>query len=101
MLRRDGYKLTKGIDGIVYGNIPGGGMSRSASLTLNLILSLFDANGIAVNNQMRIVDLAQMVENDYIGSPCGKLDQIMILFSQRKGWARIITPRHSQLATYL
>ncbi|MHB0946238.1 MAG: galactokinase [Sedimentisphaerales bacterium] len=82
VLRREGYKITKGIDGIVYGNIPGGGMSRSASLTLNLILSIFDANGIAANDQMRIVDLAQMVENDYIGSPCGKLDQIMILFAK-------------------
>jgi len=82
VLRREGYKLIKGIDGIVYGNIPGGGMSRSASLTLNLILSIFDANGITVNDQMRIVDLAQMVENDYIGSPCGKLDQIMILFAK-------------------
>ncbi|MFA6175029.1 MAG: hypothetical protein WC765_00450 [Phycisphaerae bacterium] len=82
VLRREGYKLTMGIDGIVYGNIPGGGMSRSASLTLNLILSLFDANGITVSDQMRIVDLAQMVENDYIGSPCGKLDLIMILFAK-------------------
>ena len=31
---------------------------------------------------MKIVDLAQMVENDYIGSPCGKLDQIMIMFAK-------------------
>jgi galactokinase len=45
-------------------------------------LSIFDANGITENDQMRIVDLAQMVENDYIGSPCGKLDQIMILFAK-------------------
>jgi galactokinase len=26
--------------------------------------------------------LAQAVENDYIGSPCGKLDQIMVLFGK-------------------
>jgi galactokinase len=31
---------------------------------------------------MKIVDLAQMVENDYIGSPCGLLDQVMILFAR-------------------
>ena len=82
ILRREGYKITKGIDGVVYGNIPGGGMSRSASLTLNLILSLLDANAIAIEDQLRIVDLAQMVENDYIGSPCGKLDQIMIFLAK-------------------
>ncbi len=82
ILNREGYKLTQGFDGVIYGNIPGGGMSRSASLSLNLILSLFDVNKIKVKNQMDIVDLAQAVENDYIGSPCGKLDQIMILFAK-------------------
>jgi galactokinase len=51
-------------------------------LALNLILSILDANGIEESDQMKIVDLAQRVENDYIGSPCGKLDQIMILFAK-------------------
>jgi galactokinase len=81
ILRREGYKLSKGINGVLFGNIPGGGMSRSASLSLNLILSMFDVNNIEVKDEMDIVDLAQAVENDYIGSPCGKLDQIMILFA--------------------
>ncbi|MHC4324513.1 MAG: hypothetical protein ACYSUX_09590, partial [Planctomycetota bacterium] len=40
ILRREGYELSQGIDGVLYGNIPGGGMSRSASLCNNLILSL-------------------------------------------------------------
>lgn len=82
ILRREGVVLKQGIEAVLYGNIPGGGMSRSASLSLNLILSLLDVNGIKIDDGMRIVDLAQMVENDYIGSPCGKLDQIMILFSR-------------------
>ena len=82
ILRREGIELTEGIDAVLYGNIPGGGMSRSASLSLNLILSLLDASGIDIDDGMRIVDLAQAVENDYIGSPCGKLDQIMIMFAK-------------------
>jgi galactokinase len=82
ILRREGIKLTEGIDAVIYGNIPGGGMSRSASLTVNLILSLLDANGIEIEDRFRIVDMAQAVENDYIGSPCGQLDQIMILFAR-------------------
>ncbi len=82
ILKREGYELSQGIDGVIYGNIPGGGMSRSASLSLNLILSLFDANNIEIEDKMHIVDLAQAVENDYIGSPCGQLDQIMILFAR-------------------
>ena len=82
ILRREGYDLKIGFDAVLYGNIPGGGMSRSASLSLNLILTFFEVNGIEVDDGMRIVDLAQMVETDYIGSPCGKLDQIMIYFAK-------------------
>jgi len=92
VLHRAGYKLTCGIDACILGNIPGGGMSRSASLTLNLILSLLDANGIEETDNFKIVDLAQAVENDYIGSPCGKLDQIMILFA-REGFGTYYNPK--------
>ena len=83
VLQAEGIVLSRGVDVVLYGNIPGGGMSRSASLTLNLILSLLDANGIEIEDPLRIVDLAQAVENDYIGSPCGQLDQIMILFAKQ------------------
>ncbi len=92
ILRRAGYKLKRGIDAVIYGNIPGGGMSRSASLTLNLILSILDANGIEEPDKLKIVNLAQAVENDYIGSPCGKLDQIMILFA-REGFGTYYNPK--------
>jgi galactokinase len=91
ILRREGYVLKQGIDGVLYGNIPGGGMSRSASLSLNLILSLFEASEIEIKDKMAIVDLAQAVENDYIGSPCGKLDQIMVLFG-REGMGTYYNP---------
>ena len=83
VFRQEEIELTHGIDGIVYGDIPGGGMSRSASLTLNLILSLLDVNSIEIDDKFKIVDMAQAVENDYIGSPCGQLDQIMILFARK------------------
>jgi galactokinase len=82
VLRREGFNLTKGFDAVLSGNIPGGGMSRSASLCINLMLTFFDVNGIQVKDEMKIIDMAQAVENDYIGSPCGKLDQIMIYFAR-------------------
>jgi len=82
ILKREGLELREGMDAILYGNIPGGGMSRSASLTLNLLLSLAEVNRLDLGPDMRVVDLAQAVENDYIGSPCGNLDQIMILFAR-------------------
>lgn len=74
--------LSRGMDAVLLGNIPGGGMSRSASLTLNLLISLAEVNGIPLGRDMGLVELAQSVENDYIGSPCGNLDQIMILFAK-------------------
>jgi len=92
VLKREGYELSQGIDGVLYGNIPGGGMSRSASLCNNLILSLFNANGIEVSDKNKIVDLAQAVENDYIGSPCGKLDQTMVIYA-REGMATYYNPK--------
>jgi galactokinase len=91
ILKKKGYDLHKGIDAVLYGNIPGGGMSRSASLTLNLLISLAEVNGIEFSSEMGIVDLAQAVENEYIGSPCGNLDQIMILFA-RKGMGTHYNP---------
>ncbi|MGJ8632524.1 MAG: galactokinase [Luteolibacter sp.] len=91
ILRREGYELGTGFDAVLYGNIPGGGMSRSASLALNLILTFFEVNGIEDDGSMRVVNLAQMVENDFIGSPCGKLDQIMIYYS-REGMGTYFRP---------
>lgn len=116
ILKREGFQLKQGIDAVLFGNIPGGGMSRSASLCINLILSLFDANGVEVpslkcqvssaeggasklqtsnlklHTPMQIVDLAQAVENDYIGSPCGKLDQTMVLFA-KEGMGTYYNPK--------
>ncbi|MCX5637910.1 MAG: hypothetical protein NTX52_09500, partial [Planctomycetota bacterium] len=96
ILRQSGYKLTQGINGVIYGNIPGGGMSRSASLTINLILSLLEASKIEIQEKMKIVDLAQAVENRYIGSPCGQLDQIMILFA-REGMGTYYNPKNRSI----
>ena len=76
-------KLEKGIVGVLYGDIPAGGMSRSASLSINLILSLLEANGLTEVVTMREVTLwAKELENTYIGSPCGNLDQTMIGFGK-------------------
>ena len=97
ILHREGFKLTNGFDAVLYGNIPGGGMSRSASLCINLMLTFFDVNGIKVKDGMKIVDMAQAVENDYVGSPCGKLDQIMIYFA-RAGMGTHYNPKNRSIS---
>ncbi|MCG3148344.1 MAG: Galactokinase [Verrucomicrobiae bacterium] len=82
ILRRAGFPITRGFDAVLHANIPGGGMSRSASLILNLMLTLLEANGLQAKTDMQLIDLSQAVENDYIGSPSGQLDQIMIYFAK-------------------
>jgi galactokinase len=84
VLQESGVPLQRGVEGVIYSEIPGGGMSRSASLAINLILSFLDVNAITIEDRFRIAELARAVENHYIGSPCGILDQVMILFA-RKG----------------
>lgn len=82
VLRRAGFALTRGFDAVLKSDIPGGGMSRSASLTLNLLLTFAEVNGLRFASDWQVIELAQAVENDYIGSPCGVLDQTMIYFAR-------------------
>ena len=78
----NGLTQTKGYDAVLIGNIPGGGMSRSASLCINLILTGLEVSGLCLKDEFDIINLSQAVENDYTGSPCGQLDQIMIYYAK-------------------
>jgi galactokinase len=82
VLARAGLRLHRGFDAVLRSDIPGGGMSRSASLSLNLLLTMLEVNELRLPRDLDHVDLAQQVENDYIGSPCGVLDQTMIYFAR-------------------
>ena len=77
-LRCAGYEVGVGFDGVLWGNIPGGGMSRSASLTLNLLHTVAEVSGFGPLADLDAVDLAVSAERDFVGSPCGELDQVMI-----------------------
>lgn len=98
VLRTRSHDCRRGFDCVIHGNIPGGGMSRSASLTLNLLLSTLEVNGIRIGDSMDVALMAQAVENDYIGSPCGLLDQIMILFA-RHGMGTHYSPSGRSVST--
>ena len=99
VLHREGFKVSRGFDAVLHGNIPGGGMSRSASLSINLLLTMLEVNGLAVDEEMQIIDMAQAIENDYVGSPCGQLDQIMIYFA-REGMGTHYNPKDRSI-TYV
>ena len=75
------YRLKNGIQGVVGSEMPVGGLSSSAAVTIAYLLALEAANGLALS-PIENVDLARFTENTYIGLNNGILDQSVILFSR-------------------
>ena len=70
-----GFKLDKGFDMVINGNIPNGsGLSSSASLEVLTGFILRDQYGFEVSNQ-DIALIGQYSENNYNGCNCGIMDQ--------------------------
>ncbi len=67
-------KLTIGIQGLITGSLPVGGLSSSAAVLLCYIMALADVNGIELTD-MDLIQLAFEAEREYIGLNLGKLDQ--------------------------
>ncbi len=75
------FAIRYGIDGLVTGHLPGGGLSSSASVLLAYIQALADVNAIRPE-PWELVDLTQQAENIHIGLKNGILDQTSIVFGQ-------------------
>jgi len=73
--------LENGIDAVVSGNMPIGGLSSSAAVGVAYLLALEYVNKLDVSEQDNI-RLDQIIENDYIGLNNGILDQSTILLSR-------------------
>ncbi len=67
-------KLSIGIQGLVTGSLPVGGLSSSAAVLLCYLMALADVNGITLSD-MDLIQLAFEAEHEYIGLNLGKLDQ--------------------------
>lgn len=68
------YKLTNGLDGVVEGTLPIGGLSSSASVILTYINALCRVNGISLTRP-DMINFAILAEREFIGVNVGKLDQ--------------------------
>lgn len=68
------YQLKHGINGIVEGMLPVGGLSSSASVIITYINALCIANHIHITKP-EIISTAIWAEHNYIGVRVGKLDQ--------------------------
>jgi galactokinase/galacturonokinase len=67
-------KLTIGIQGLINGSLPVGGLSSSAAVLLCYIMALADVNDIVLD-ELELIQLAFEAEREYIGLNLGKLDQ--------------------------
>lgn len=78
---KQAFSIQNGIDGLVMGYLPGGGLSSSASVLLAYIQALADANAIRPD-PWELVNLTSNAENIHIGLNNGILDQTSIVFGQ-------------------
>jgi galactokinase len=78
---RAAHGIGVGLDGVVSGPLPIGGLSSSAAVNVAYLLALEAANDLVVDGPANIA-LAQRIENEYIGLSNGILDQSMILLSR-------------------
>ena len=75
------HQLKQGLVGMIEGNMPIGGLSSSAAVTIAYLLALETINELDVSAKSNIA-LVRYTENEYIGLNNGILDQSVILFSQ-------------------
>lgn len=70
-----GYGLEKGMDLLLYGNLPSGaGLSSSASVEVMTGVMLRDLFGLSLSN-IEIALLGQQAEQEFCGVNCGIMDQ--------------------------
>lgn len=80
-LMHEKYGITNGIKGIIYGELPSGGISSSASVVLAYIKALCMVNNIMLTKDEAGL-LSKEVENKYVGVNSGILDQSCELYSK-------------------
>ena len=71
------FELTKGIDGVLQGSLPVGGLSSSAAVLIAYVMAFAKANGITLQ-PFEVVQIASEAEREYIGLNNGLLDQACI-----------------------
>nr|WP_070958727.1 galactokinase [Hyphomonas sp. Mor2] len=70
--------LSGGVDLLIDSDVPdGAGVSSSAALITAILRGAADAAGVSAD-PVQIAKQARAVENDYIGMPCGIMDQMAV-----------------------
>lgn len=82
------HRLTRGFTGVIGGDMPIGGLSSSAGVTIAYLLALETVNDLDVAAEANVAH-CRYTENEYIGLKNGILDQSVILFSAPQHLTRI------------
>ena len=78
------FELTHGIEGVIKGSLPVGGLSSSAAVLIAYVMAFAKANGITLQ-PFEVVTIASEAEREYIGLNNGLLDQACIALGRKDG----------------
>jgi galactokinase/galacturonokinase len=78
------FELSKGIEGVIQGSLPVGGLSSSAAVLIAYVMAFAKANGITLQ-PFEVVQIASEAEREYIGLNNGLLDQACIALGKKDG----------------
>ena len=76
------FELRKGIEGVIQGSLPVGGLSSSAAVLIAYVMAFAKANDITLQ-PFEVVKIASEAEREYIGLNNGLLDQACIALSKK------------------
>jgi galactokinase/galacturonokinase len=81
---RKRFELKRGVDGVIQGSLPVGGLSSSAAVLIAYVMAFAKANGITLR-PFEVVQIASEAEREYIGLNNGLLDQACIALGKKDG----------------
>jgi galactokinase/galacturonokinase len=81
---RKRFELQHGIEGVIQGSLPVGGLSSSAAVLIAYVMALAKANDITLR-PFEVVKIASEAEREYIGLNNGLLDQACIALGKKDG----------------
>lgn len=76
------FELKRGVNCVVEGSLPIGGLSSSAAVIIAFLTALCKVNNIRVS-RADLIDIAFEAETRYVGVSVGKLDQSCEVYSQK------------------
>ena len=76
------FELKRGIEGVIQGSLPVGGLSSSAAVLIAYVMAFAKANDITLQ-PFEVVKIASEAEREYIGLNNGLLDQACIALGKK------------------